>query len=117
MHRLSCRALAASCSQRYLPPVGERITSTLHLCFFYCRGIMKAIALLLNSNSEGQSLKKGFDMNKRKRQLNRRTNGSHSKGRVHYREERDYKIERDRKQRPLVILASSTWGVSACWCI
>lgn len=32
-------------------------------------------------------------------------------------EERDYKIERDRKQRPLVILASSTWGVSACWCI
>lgn len=45
---------------------------------------MKAIALLLNSNSEGQSLKKGFDMNKCKRQLNRWTNGSYSKGRVHY---------------------------------
>lgn len=78
---------------------------------------MKAIALLLNANSEGQSLKEGFDMNKCKRQLNRWTNGGYSKIEFITTEERDYKIERNRKHRPLVVLASSTWDVSTFWCI
>ena len=32
-------------------------------------------------------------------------------------EERDYQTERNRQQRPLVVLASSTWDVSTFWCI
>ena len=56
-------------------------------------------------------------MNKCKRQLNRWTNGGYSKIEFITTEERDYKIERNRKHRPLVVLASSTWDVSTFWCI
>ena len=63
------------CHQRVreLPP--------LYTCVSYstAEGIVKAVALLLNANSEGQSLKEGSDMNKCKRQLNRWTNGGYSK--------------------------------------
>ena len=78
VHRPPCCALGCPAA-RDLPPAGEAITSSTPVSYSTAEGIVKAIALLLNANSESQSLKEGFDMKKCKRQLNRQTNGGYSK--------------------------------------